>query len=262
MLMTVNIGNSVISIGFFENECKLVSSFKISCDIKKTSDEYLSLINNISNDLRINKEDISGAIIASVVPQLTHKIKDTVLRFSGSEPILVGPGVKTGFPIRIDDPSELGGDIVSNTAAAVHLKTVGRCAIVADMGTANTVSAIGRNGEYLGCVIFPGVEVSLEALHISTAQLPNVDPSSSKKIIGKNSKDSICSGVVLGNAITVDGFIRKFATEMKCELEELELFATGEYANDILSNSIYKFDVDEHLTLKGLYHIYRNTFKS
>ena len=259
MLMTVNIGNSVISIGFFEDECKLVSSFKISCDIKKTSDEYLSLISNISNDLKINKEDISGAIIASVVPQLTHKIRDTVSRFSQCEPVMVGPGVKTGFSIRIDDPSELGGDIVSNTAAAVHCKTAGRCAVVVDMGTANTISAIGRNGEYLGCVISPGIEISLEALRVSTAQLPNVDPSFNYKTIGKNSKEAICSGVVLGNAMAIDGFVQKFAAEMKTELDELELFATGEYANIILPSSIYKFNIDEHLTLKGLYYIYTRT---
>lgn len=262
MLLTVNVSNSVISFGFFEDDrCEIISSFKISCDQKKTSDEYLATIDGLSRAKGIDKRDINGAIISSVVPQLTHTVKDTVEIFTGCAPLCVGPGVKTGFPIKIDNPSELGGDIVANTAAALRIKNENKCMVVADIDDVNTLSAISKKGEYLGCAILPGLGLSLESLHGNTAQLPNVNFSGADRAIGKNSNESISSGVLFGNAMAVDGFVERFAYEMKVKTDELCLIATGEYADTVLKKSKYSFNVEKHLTLKGLYFIYKNTVK-
>ncbi len=259
MLVAVNIGNTLMSFGFFEdNDCRLLHSFKISSDVKKTSDEYAALINSIALTKNIDIKKVSSAVISSVVPQLTNKLKNTVSEFFGCVPIIVGPGVKTGFKINIDNPSELGADIVAHTAAAVHIKGKDRCAVIVDLGAVNTVSAIGKNGEYFGCAIFSGVQMDLDALHTETAQLPNVHFSASEKAIGKNSHDSICSGVLLGNALAIDGFAERFALEMKSNISQIDLIATGEYADIIISKSSHKFLIDKDLTLKGLYYIYKN----
>lgn len=263
MLMAVNIGNSRISVGFFEeNACRLLLKFQISTDINKTSDEYLALIHSILRGEE-TKEEIGGVILSSVVPQLTETVRQTLVRFAGKQPLLVGPGLKTGFPIKIDSPSELGGDMVANTAAVLHgLKEEGKSkipALIADLGTVTTLSAINRLGEYIGCAIVPGVRMSLNMLHGETAQLPNVMLSAPTKAVGKNSQDSVRSGVIFGNAMMLDGFVGRFAREMNCKAEELALFVTGEYAGAVMDVCKYRFTYDEDLTLKGLYFLYKNT---
>lgn len=262
MLMCVDVGNKVISIGFFDLDGDIRYSFSISSDISKTADEYLVTVCNIANTFGIERKAINGAIVSSVVPQLTHKIKKTIFAFSGTEPLIVGPGVKTGFPIKIDNPSELGADIVANTAAVVREKRANSYAIIVDVDHINTISAIGKNGEYLGCVIFPGAQASLEALSIDAALLPNVSLSPFGRVIGKTSQDAMCSGAVLGNAMVIDGFIDRFASEFNCGITSIELYATGEYAPFILKESKNSFKTDEHLTLKGLYFIYKSNSKN
>ena len=255
MLLAVNAGNSIISFGFFENGCDMRASFDISSDIRKTSDEYVFTIRSIAESRGIRAENIDGAIISSVVPQLTETIKRSIEGFIGKEPLVVGPGVKTGFHIRIDNPSELGADMVANTAAAISQKK-GRVLIIADIGAVNTVSAISKNGEYLGCAIFPGIQLSFDALHSEAAQLPNVNLALSSHAIGKNSQNSVRSGVILGSALALDGFVARFASEMRVSREVIELIATGKYAPAVLPYCKNQFSYVEHLTLMGLYHIY------
>ncbi len=263
MLMAVNIGNSRISFGFFgESAEDLRLKFQISTDINKTSDEYLVLIRALGSEM-LADQSASGVILSSVVPQLTETVCDALRVFSGKEPLLVGPGVKTGFPIKIDSPSELGGDMVANTAAVLHiLKEEGRRqvpAVIADVGTVTTVSAVSRSGEYIGCAIFAGVRTSLDLLHGETAQLPNVMLSAPTKVLGKNSQDAVRAGVILGTAMALDGFVGRIAKEMKIKAEELALFVTGEYANAVKEGCRYRFSYDGDLTLKGLYFLYQNT---
>ena len=237
-------------------------SSDLSCGTEKTSDEYLSVIKSLSADKEINFDNISGAIISSVVPQVTPKIARAIERFSKHTPILVGPGVKNGFMIKIDNPSELGGDMVANSAAVLKMKSKDKGAIIADIGAVSTISALSKNGEYLGCVIFPGISLSLDALHVNAAQLPTISLCNSSKAIGKNTQDSIRSGVIIGQALTVDGFLEKFAKEMKVSLKDMELFATGEHASAVLTESKNIFRLDNDLTLKGLFYIYKNTLKA
>ena len=261
MILAMNVNNSYISIGIFESceKRNALNTFSISSDINKTSDEYVSVIRNILEYSKIDILGFEGAIVSSVVPQLTETISDTVYKLIGTMPIIVGPGVKTGFSIKIDSPSEMGADLVANAAAIVSEnkeKGVHKASVIIDLGVANTIFAINRFGEYIGGCIFPGIKLSLDALHSSTAQLPNVTMILPEKAIGKNSKESLCSGVILGNAIMIDGFIDRFSKEMRCKKDELEIYATGKYAELVLKACTHSIEYRPTLTLDGLYYIY------
>ncbi len=265
MLMAVNIGNARISVGVFEDaSASLVTKFQIATDLHKTSDEYSVLLRSMIREREIPMDACTDAIISSVVPQLTETIKESVGTMAEHSPLIVGPGLKTGFPIKIDTPSELGGDIVADVAAVIHsLRSEGRtsAAIVAHLGMVTTVSAINRSGEFVGCAIFPGIRLSFETLHGKTAQLPNVGFSDIERAIGKNSQESVRSGVILGHAMTLDGFVRRFAKEMKCRTEEVTFVVTGEETKYVERVCGTPFVCDEDLTLKGLYNLYQNTSK-
>ena len=256
MLLTANIGNSIISFGFFDENHHMMATFCVSCDVGRTSDEYLAVVRSIAREKGIRREEAQGAILSSVVPSLTETIKKTIKEFWGAEPMVVGPGVKTGFHLKIDNPSELGGDMVANTAAAIRLKRVDHAALIADLGMVNTLSAVSRDGDFLGCAIYPGVELSLNALRGETAQLPTVNVGGTPKAIGKNTQGSVRGGVILGGAVTLEGLVRRFALEMKIPLEELDLIATGQSAEDVLPYCRCPFTVVSDLTLRGLSYIY------
>ena len=258
MLLCVDIGNKIISFGFFADDCELVATFDISSVTLRTSDEYASLIKCISKDKQIDLSDTDGAIISSVVPSLTDTLVSTIRELTAIEPLIVGPGVKTGFSIKIDNPSELGADMVANTAAALHKRQGGEAIIVADLGTVNTVSAINKKGEYIGCAIFPGAELCFDVLYREAALLPNIKSGNNSAAIGRNSQSAVRSGVLCGNAMTIDGFVNKFASEMSVTPEEIMLIATGAEARSILPLLERKFIYDGNLTLEGLYFIYKN----
>ena len=261
MILAMNVNNSYISIGIFENNsnCNILNTFSISSDINRTSDEYASVIRSIFEHSKVDILGFKGAIVSSVVPQLTDMVSETVCKLIGIMPVIVGPGVKTGFSIKIDSPSEMGADLVANAAAIVvenKEREVKKASVIIDLGVANTIFAINRFGEYIGGCIFPGIKLSLDSLHSSTAQLPNVTMSLPEKAIGKNSRESLCSGVILGNAIMIDGFIDRFAKEMRCKKDELEIYATGKYAELVLKACAHTIEYRPTLTLDGLYYIY------
>jgi len=266
MLLAVNIGNSRTSVGILDQDSKIIHKFKLTTDINKTSDEYSVLMSSMLSEREFDIPSIGGVILSSVVPQLTVTVAETLLMITGKEPLIVGPGVKTGYSIKIDTPSELGGDIVANSAAVIlsQKSEKGRCSptVIVDMNTVTTISAINCNGEFIGCSICPGIKMSFDAMHGNTALLPNVMLSTPQKAIGKNSQESVRSGVIYGNAFMIDGFINKYAKEMRCKKEELNLIITGEYARNILSVCDSAFTYDEDLTLKGLFHIYRNNINN
>jgi type III pantothenate kinase len=263
MIIAVNIGNTRISIGFFE-DCfpVLKHRFEISSVTDRTVDEYYSTICIIARELGVDMSAVNGGVVSSVVPRLTATVCKTVERFTGELPVVVGPGVKTGFPIKIDSPSELGGDMVANAASVIakmREENDKRAAIIVDMSAVTTVSAINDRGEYVGCAILPGVQMSLEALRGNTALLPSVAYESQSKAIGKNSHESVLSGVMLGHALMLDGFVLRFANEMKTTLDKTRLFATGEYAMHIIPLCKNNFEYDGELILSGLYRIYEKS---
>ncbi len=267
MILAINVGNSRISVGGFDGQTTdLLFQFQVAADPDKTSDEYFVLLRALLREYAADHETVEGGILASVVPQLTRTVCQTVTRLIGKEPLVVGPGVKTGFAIKIDSPAELGSDMVANAAAVIDdLKKRGKIgvpSVVVDMGAVTTVSAINQNGEYVGCVIAPGVRMSFDCIHGKTAQLPQVAFSASEKVIGKNSQDSIRSGVILGSAMMLDAFVGRFAKEMKCHTEELNLVITGEYSSAVVPVCRYSYREEADLTLRGLLCLYRKTESS
>ncbi len=264
MLLAMNVGNSRISVGGFDGQTTALRfRFQIATDLNKTSDEYFVLLRALIREYTAEADNIDGGILSSVVPQLTETVRQTMMRLICKEPLMVGPGVKTGFAIKIDDPSELGSDMVANAAAVIDdLKKKGKAgtpSVVVDMGTVTTVSAINQRGEYVGCAIAPGVRMSFDCIHGKTAQLPNVAFSAPERAIGKNSQDSIRSGVICGTAMMLDGFIGRFAKEMKCHADEINLIITGEYASAVRPVCRYSFEEDPDLTLRGLFCLYHKT---
>ena len=263
MLLAVNVGNKVISFAIFsETGAESVACFKIAADLKKTADEYAVSVRQLLDYSGIDPKDIDGAIMASVVPQLNEEIKKVILALTDKTPVTVGPGVKTGFAIKIDDPAELGADIVANCAAAVAaMKAEGieGPAILLDMDTVTTLFAINKNREVVGGAIIPGIDMSLGALHRETAQLPNIELLGATRAIGKNTRESLCSGVILGQAAMIDGLIDRFERELKCKSGEAVFFATGEKSKPCLAYSSHTFRYDGMMTLKGLLEIYKKT---
>ena len=168
MVLAVNIGNSYTSFGLFGGDGVISVKFKITSYIGKTSDEYFSLINTLLAENKVEVSEINGVIISSVVPQLTLTVSETLSRLTKVAPILVGPGVKTGFSIKIDNPSELGADMVANAAAVIdgqrNRSVQPSASVIIDMNTVTTVSAINKCGEYVGCAIIPGVRMSFDSM--------------------------------------------------------------------------------------------------
>ena len=264
MLLAVEIDNTEIGFGLFEGDC-LLHSFGIAADLKKTSHEYAATVDGLFRFYGISRDYLDGAILASVVPQLTDVLIKVVRELTHTDPMVVGKGIKTGFPIKIDYPTELGADLVANAAAALNLlKTENKkktpCVII-DMGTATTIFALNGAGEYIGGSILPGVGISLEALHGKTALLPTVSPAYPIRAIGKNSHESVRSGVLLGHGMMVDGFIDRFTQEMGCK-ECPELIVTGEYAETVIPFCSHSLCHVPKLTLLGLACIYRNNLSA
>jgi len=264
MLLAVELDNSNINFGLFEDASAVPTRcFKLSTDISRTSDEYALTVAGLLDFYGVDRDDISAAVISSVVPVLTDVIAMTVKILTGIDALIVGKGTKTGFPIKIDNPSELGADLVANAAAVIDIckreQVKKMPCIIIDMGTATTVFAINSNGEYIGGSILPGVGMSLDTLHGGTAQLPIVSPTLPTRAIGRSSQEAMRSGVILGNAMMVDGFIDKFALEMKAE--DGHVFVTGEYAESVISFCTHKMRHVPELTLMGLFCIYNNNLK-
>jgi len=265
MILAIEIDNSKINFGIFTNSGSIATNFKIATDIMKTSDEYAVLIDNVFNYYKINRTDIEGIVMCSVVPMITNVIYDLMNQFFVNIKIIkVQKGIKTGFSIKVDNPSELGTDLVANATAVIAIKnnenTSNYPCIIVDVDTVTTIFALSKNNEFIGGSIIPGIEMSFNALHGKTAQLPNVTLTPPNKAIGKNSQDSIRSGVILGTAIMIDGFIKKFADEIKTN--DITVFITGEHAQHVIPLCSSQYRYIPNLTLYGLYCIYKNNIIS
>lgn len=253
MLFAADIGNTSIDIGILDDGGRLKMKSKIASDRSKTSDEYAATISGIFLSNGYTHDSISGAVISSVVPSVTRSVRDAVKKLFDIAPIEVGPGIKTGLNIKIDVQSQLGADIVANSVAATAFY---KCPlIIADVGTATTFTAINGDGVLEGVIIAPGIRVSLDALAESAAWLTDVSLAPPKHFLGKNTNDSISSGVLYGHAFMIDGFIDKI-----CRMpgfENPEILFTGGLAEAVLPLCTVKGDYDPSLGLKGLSIIYR-----
>ncbi len=250
MVLAIDIGNTHILLGCFEDR-KILFTELLSTDRSYTDLEYASLIKSALEFNVASFEDIEGAIISSVVPSVTGTIKNAVERFANVSPIVVGPGVKTGLKIRIDNPAQLGSDLVVSAVAGI--KEYGVPQINIYMGTATAFSLIDSEKNYLGTSIGAGMGIAAEALSSKTSQLPNIAFETPKKVIGTNTVDSMKSGLICQNAALIDGMIERIEEEYG---EECVIVATGRYSSLVTPLCKHKIICDKELILKGLIEVY------
>ncbi len=252
MILTVDIGNTCMFIGGFEGD-RLVFKASLESGRSKTEHEYAYAIQSIISLHGLEKISVKGSIISSVVPKLTSTVKKALKISFGIDALVVGPGVKTGLKIKCDDPSSVGADLIGVSVAVQNLHSL-PCLVV-DMGTATKMIYIDDEGAFSGVIIAPGVNISLDALVENTSQLPEVSLDTvPRSVIGKNTADSIRSGIIFGNAAMVDGMVEKIMAETQ---SPLTLISTGELSSIILPHSKYKFLPHDDLLLKGLNIIYK-----
>jgi type III pantothenate kinase len=246
MLLVVDAGNTQTHIGTFEG-AELIQHWRFATVRESTADELGAALRSLLSLRDLSFDDIDASIVSSTVPQLRPEWQAMAERYLGHDMPVVGPGVRTGMPLRYDNPREIGPDRLVN-AIAGYAKVEGACVVV-DFGTAVTFDVVSEEGEYLGGIIFPGVEISLEALSERAAALPKIDLGEPRVLVGKTTVDAIRSGVVYGFAAMVDGMIARLRDEMG---EETEAIATGGLASSIVPYCESIDDVDDLLTLTGL----------
>ena len=247
MLLTIDIGNTNITLGVFDGE-RLVSTWAVSTDIKRTADEYAVLLSSLLTGSGLAFEDIDQISIACVVPPLLATMEDLCARYINNiPPLIVGPGIKTGVRICTDNPREVGADRIVNAAAAHRI--YGGTLIVIDFGTATTFDVISKNGDYLGGAIAPGIGIIADALFTRTSKLPTVELIPPERTIGKNSIEAMQSGIMFGYV----GLIESLVTRIRKELgEKARVIATGGLSAVIASETKIIDKVDKDLTLIGL----------
>ena len=248
MLLAIDVGNTNIVIGVFRGET-LVHSWRLTTIRERTSDELGILISVLCDRYEIRQREISGIVIASVVPPLTGTLIKMVSEYFGRVPLLFEPAVNGGIPILIDNPSEVGADRVVNSIAAFATYGSGIPLIVVDFGTATTFDAVSAKGEYLGGIICPGPQVSADALFQRAAKLPRIDVRKPPRVIGTNTVAAMQSGTFWGYVDMVEGLVRR----MKAELGgAATVIATGGLAAIVAPESKLIEHVDPELTLQGL----------
>lgn len=255
MLLAVDIGNTNIKYGIFDNGA-LTRTLTVSCDKNKTADEYGVELYSLIRVMGIHRTDFDGCIISSVVPLVTSRIDLAVRDLLGVEPMIVGPGLKTGLNIRIEDPSTLGADLVTACVAA-NASFPAPCIAIC-MGTATAMCVIDKNHSMIGGPIAPGVMVSLNALTGNAALLVSVALDAPKSVIGNNTDRSIRSGVVWGSACMIDGMIDKIEQELGATCS---VVATGGMANAIIPHCSHRIRIVEDLIMQGLRLIYERNKK-
>lgn len=253
-LLVVDIGNTNIVMGIYIGE-ELTGHWRVVTDREKTEDEYGVLISQLLLRSGIDGSEVDSIVISSVVPPLTITFEDLAVKYFKKTPLIVEPGIKTGIKIRYDNPKEVGADRIANAVGAFGKYRSG--CIVVDFGTATTFDVISSQGDYMGGVIAPGINISAEALFKETSKLPRVDISKPPVIIGKNTVGSIKAGIFYGYVSLVDGIVSRIKNEWK---EDLIVIGTGGIAKTIAADSSTIDLVDENLTLDGLRIIYfKNT---
>lgn len=251
MILAVDIGNTQTVLGLFDGDT-LAAHWRISSDASLTADEVTIKLDALLAMAEAGRADLEHVIVGSVVPRLTDAWTDVARAVSGEEPMIVGPGLKTGMPIRYDNPHEVGADRIVNGVAA--LAAYGAPVLVVDFGTATTIDVIDETGAYLGGSIAPGVETSAEALFRKAARLSTVELTDPGTVIGRNTRQSIQAGLLVGQAAMVDGLVRRTWAELG---RETRVVATGGLAQRMTALCETVTDVDVDLTLRGLLLVYR-----
>ena len=250
MLLAVDIGNTNITLGLYDEEILLFTA-RLSTDTRRTADQYAIDIKDILTLHGCDYENIEDAIISSVVPSVGAAVGRAISLLCHIVPLTLAPGVKTGLHIKIDNPAQLGADLAAGAVGAVNEYTM-PC-IVIDMGTASTISVLDKNGAFLGGAIAAGVNLTLKALTENTSQLPAISIESPQSVIGTNTADCMRSGLVFGTAAMLDGMIDRIEEELG---EIATVVATGGLSREIISHCSHSIIYNENLVLDGLRIIY------
>ncbi len=251
MILAIDIGNTNIVIGCIRNEDILFVE-RLSTDSTKTVLEYAISFKNVLELYHLDAEDIQGCIISSVVPPVTNIVRDAAKKITGRDVIIIGPGVKTGLNILMDNPAQLGSDLVANAVAGIAEYKAPM--ILIDMGTATTISVVDKHQNYIGGMILPGIRVSSDSLTSRTSQLPRISVEAPKKLIGTNTISCMKSGLIYGNASCIDGMVQRINRELG---EKATVVATGGLAECIIPHCMEEIIIDDALLLKGLNLIYQ-----
>jgi type III pantothenate kinase len=253
VLLAVDVGNTQTHLGAFDGE-RLVEHWRFQTRSGATGDELAERISGLFNLCGMSFGEVDALCVSSVVPPLGTQFEQLAKRYLGAECLTIGPGLKTGMPIRIDNPLEVGADRLVNSIAAYE--RFGEACIVVDFGTGINVDVVSAEGEYLGGAIGPGLEISLSALIERAARITRIDLDPPEAAIGRSSRAAIQSGFVFGFAGMIDGIVRRIEEE----LGEARLLATGGFASVVVPFTETIEEVDDMLTLKGLRLIHaRNT---
>lgn len=251
MILVIDIGNSNIVIGGVEGE-SIVFEARLRTESTKTSDQYCVDLKILLDVYGIDRDEIEGSIIASVVPQVLNSMQTAVKKLIGKTSLVVGPGLKTGLNIRLENPSQTGADLVVGCVAALreHKPPM----IIVDMGTATTMVVLDETGALIGGSISPGIKISMDALTERTALLPGLQLDQPKKVIGRNTIDCMRSGIMVGAACMLDGMIQRMEEELG---QPTTVIATGGIAKFVLPLCKKDIIYDKDLLIKGLAALYR-----
>ena len=255
MILAIDVGNTNIVLGCIEDS-RILFEARMATDRVKTSDQYCAELKTMLSLFEVTPELIEGSIISSVVPLVQQVMVRAVERLTGKPCLTVGPGLKTGLNIKIDNPAQAGSDLIVGAVAAIE--EYGAPLLVIDLGTATTISVIDKDGVFRGGTIAPGVMLSLNALSSGTAQLPGISLEKPRRAIGTNTVDSMRSGLLLGSAAMLDGMVERVEAELGYPTR---VIATGGLARFIVPLCKRKMEIDENLLLKGLDLLYRRNQK-
>ena len=251
MILAVDIGNTNIVVGFLE-KTNIIASGRVATDRNKTSVDFLIQLKLMLSIYSIDINKLEGSILSSVVPELTNELEIAMEKLLSKKPFIIGPGLKTGLNIKIDNPKSLGADRVCD--AVCLIEEYETPAIIIDMGTATTISVIDKNKNHIGGMIIPGLKTSLDSLSSNASQLPYISLDDPKVLIGKNTIDCMKSGIIYGNVALIDGLIDRIKEELG---EDYVIIATGGLSKLVIKHSKHNIIYDENLLLKGLYYIYK-----
>lgn len=250
MILALDVGNTNTVIGVYQKE-KLLYHWRIETNRHKTEDEYGMLFKTLFEYVGLTFSDIKGIIISSVVPPIMLALENMCQKYFHLEPLIVGPGIKTGLDIKYDNPREVGADRIVNAVAGIYL--YGCPLIIVDFGTATTYCYINEKGQYMGGAIAPGINISTEALYSKAAKLPRIEIAKPDHIIGKNTVAAMQSGIVYGYVGQVEGIVARMKAQAK---KEPKVIATGGLSSLVAEESNIIDIVDPLLTLTGLQLIY------
>lgn len=255
MVLAVDIGNSNVVVGCFEGE-EILFVERLSTNRHSTALEYAVLIKTVLELNGCAGAVFEGGIVSSVVPAVTNMIRSAIEKLTGKQPLVVGPGLKTGLKIKLDNPAQLGSDRVADAVAAIHEYP---CPLVTiDMGTATTISVVDKDKNFIGGLIMPGLRISMDALSARTSQLPQISLESPKRAIGRNTVDCMRSGLILGTAATIDGILDRIEAELGYPCT---VISTGGLAHIVTPHCKRTILCDDQLLLKGLMLLYRKNAK-